>query len=66
GRPVTIIALMTAATNAGSIAGGFVVFGDRLGATPALGAAHVLGFVLVGVAAWRLAPSQAALAAGAA
>ncbi|HSD80850.1 MAG TPA: hypothetical protein VLB47_09315, partial [Solirubrobacteraceae bacterium] len=41
GRPVTIIALMTAATNAGSIAGGFVVFGDRLGATPALGAAHV-------------------------
>jgi hypothetical protein len=65
GRPVTIIALMTAATNTGSIAGGFVVFGDRLGATPALAVAHVIGFVLVVVAAWRLAPAQAALAAGA-
>jgi hypothetical protein len=61
GRPVTIIALMTAATNVGSIIGGFVVFGDRLGTTPALAAAHIVGFVLVGVAAWRLAPAQAAL-----
>jgi hypothetical protein len=63
GRPVTIIALMTAATNVGSIAGGFVVFGDHLGATPLLAAVHVLGFLLVGVAAWRLAPTQAALSA---
>jgi hypothetical protein len=65
GRPVTIIALMTAATNTGSIAGGFVVFGDRLGATPALAVAHIVGFVLVAVAAWRLAPAQAALTTGA-
>jgi hypothetical protein len=65
GRPVTIIALMTAATNTGSIAGGFVVFGDRLGATTALAVAHVIGFVLVVVAAWRLAPAQAALAVAA-
>jgi hypothetical protein len=66
GRPVTIIALMTAATNVGSIAGGFVVFGDRLGTSPALAVAHIVGFVLVGVAAWRLAPAQAALTAEAA
>jgi hypothetical protein len=59
GRPVTVIALMTAATNLVSIAGGFVVFGDPLGDTPALAALHVVAFVLIGVAAWRLAPSQA-------
>jgi hypothetical protein len=64
GRPVTIIALMTAATNTGSIAGGFVVFGDRVGATPALAVAHIAGFVLVCVAAWWLAPAQAALTTG--
>lgn len=63
GGPVTVIALMTAATNVASIAGGFVVFGDALGATPALMAAHLLGFALVGVAAWRLAPAQAAVTA---
>jgi drug/metabolite transporter (DMT)-like permease len=63
GRPLTVIALMTAATNATSIAGGFVVFGDPLGRTPVLAAAHALAFVLVGVAAWHLAPSQSRLAA---
>ena len=59
GRPVAVIALMTAATNAASIAGGFVVLGDVLGRTPALAAAHALGFAVIGLAAWRLAPAQA-------
>jgi hypothetical protein len=59
GRPVTAIALMTAATNVSSIVGGFVVFGDQLGTTPALAAVHVAGFAIVGLAAWRLAPRQA-------
>jgi hypothetical protein len=63
GRPVTVIALMTAATNVASIAGGFAVFGDQLGRTPTQVTAHALGFALVGLAAWRLAPSQAAVAA---
>lgn len=66
GRPLTVIALMTAGTNAFSILGAFVVFGDPLGRTPALAALHALAFVLVGVAAWGLAPSQARLATGAA
>jgi hypothetical protein len=59
GRPVSVIALMTAATNLVSIGGGFVVFGDPLGRTPALAALHVVAFALIGVAAWWLAPSQA-------
>jgi hypothetical protein len=60
-RPVAVIALMTAATNVSSIAGAFVVFGDPLGSTPLLAATHALAFVLVIVAAWRLAPAQAGL-----
>jgi hypothetical protein len=62
GRPLTAIALMTAATNAGSVVGGFVVFGDPLGRTPLLAAMHAVAFALVGVAAWGLAPAQARLA----
>ena len=62
-RPVAVIALMTAATNVSSIAGAFVVYGDPLGRTPALAALHALAFALVLVAAWRLAPAQAGLAA---
>jgi hypothetical protein len=53
--------LMTAATNVSSIAGAFVVFGDPLGRTPVLAAAHAVAFALVFVAAWRLAPAQAGL-----
>ncbi|MDX6658501.1 MAG: hypothetical protein QOH62_3294 [Solirubrobacteraceae bacterium] len=60
-RPVAVIALMTAGTNVSSIAGAFLVFGDRLGTTPLLVAIHALAFVLVIVAAWRLAPAQAQL-----
>jgi len=60
-RPVAVIALMTAATNVSSIAGAFVVYGDPLGSTPLLAATHTLAFVLVIVAAWRLAPAQAQL-----
>lgn len=67
GRPLTVIALMTAATNVLSILGGFVVFHDPLGRTPLLSALHALAFCLVAFAAWGLAPSQASLvAAGAA
>ena len=63
GRPVSVIALMTAATNLVSIAGGFVVFGDPLGRTPAFAALHAIAFALIGVAAWWLAPSQAVVVA---
>jgi hypothetical protein len=59
-RPLPVIAAMTTATNAGSIAGALVVFGDPLGPV------HALGFTLVLVPAWRLAPAQARLAAAAA
>ncbi len=62
GRPVSVIALMTAATNVGSVLGGFVVFGDPLGRTPVLALAHLAAFALVGLAAWWLAPTQARLA----
>jgi drug/metabolite transporter (DMT)-like permease len=63
GRPVSVIALMTAATNLASIAGGFVVFGDPLGSTPLLAALHLTAFGLIGIAALWLAPSQAAVVA---
>lgn len=62
-RPVAVIALMTAATNVGSILGAFVVLGEPLGRTPLLASLHALAFVLVIAAAWRLAPAQARLAA---
>jgi hypothetical protein len=61
GRALPVIALMTAGTNVVSIVGGFVVFGDRLGATTALAVLHLICFVGVGVAAWMLAPAQAAI-----
>ena len=61
GRALPVIALMTAATNLVSIAGGLVVLSEPLGRTPVLVATHAGAFVLVGVAAWLLAPSQAAL-----
>lgn len=61
-RPLAVIALMTAATNISSIAGGLVVFGDPLGTTPALRLLHGIAFVLVVVAAWRLAPAHVRLA----
>lgn len=63
GRALPVIALMTAATNLVSILGGLAVLSEPLGPTPALVAAHLLAFGLVGVAAWLLAPAQAALAA---
>jgi hypothetical protein len=60
-RPLAVIALMTAATNASSIAGAFAAFGDPLGRTPPLAAVHALALALVVVAAWRLAPAHARL-----
>lgn len=58
-RPLAVIALMTAATNATSIAGAFAAFGDPLGSTAPLAAVHASALALVVVAAWRLAPAQA-------
>jgi hypothetical protein len=57
GRAVPVIVLMTAATTVVSVAGGFAVFGDPLGRTPALAALHLAAFGLVTVAATALAPS---------
>jgi hypothetical protein len=57
-RPLTVIALMTAATNASSIAGAFAAFDDPLGATPALAVLHAVALALVVAAAWRLAPAH--------
>ncbi|HEX4804492.1 MAG TPA: hypothetical protein VFU94_01220 [Conexibacter sp.] len=65
GAAVPVVALMTAATNAVAVLGGLIVLGERLGATPALAAVHALALVALGLAAWRLAPSQARIAAGA-
>jgi hypothetical protein len=56
-----VIALMTAATDVTAVFGGLGLFGDPLGRTPALVAAHVAGFVLVVLAGWALAPAQAAV-----
>ncbi len=64
GRALPVIALMSAGTNVVSIIGGFAVFGDSLGRTPVLSGVHLVCFVLVGVAAWLLAPAQAALTVG--
>lgn len=64
GRALPVIALMTAATNLVSILGGLLVLGEPLGRRPALAALHVCAFLLMGLAAWLLAPAQAALADG--
>ena len=63
GRALPVIALMTAATNIVSIAGGLAVLGEPLGAGPGLVALHLAAFALVIVAGWLLAPTQAALTA---
>jgi uncharacterized membrane protein len=62
GRALPVIALMTAATNLVSILGGLVVLSEPLGRGTAFSALHVVAFALVAVAAWLLAPAQAALA----
>ncbi|MCW2967561.1 MAG: hypothetical protein JWM71_1333 [Solirubrobacteraceae bacterium] len=61
GRPLAVIALMTAGTNVISIGGGVWLLGDSLGSGVPLGILHVAAFAVVGVAAWLLAPVQAAL-----
>ena len=60
GRAVPVISLMTAATTAVSVLGGFVVFGDPLGHSPLLVAVHLVAFALVAVAAAALAPVASA------
>ncbi len=60
GRPMPVIALMTAGNNIVSIIGGLAVFGDPLGHRPAMALVHVAAFVLIVAAAWLLAPAQAA------
>ena len=59
GKPMPVIALMTAGNNIVSIIGGLVVFGDPLGHRPVMVLVHVAAFVLIVVAAWLLAPAQA-------
>jgi hypothetical protein len=63
GRAVPVIVVMTAATTVVSVIGGFLVFGDPLGRTPALVALHVVAFALVTVAAAALAPAAERLPA---
>ncbi|HET8672409.1 MAG TPA: hypothetical protein VFL87_02140 [Thermoleophilaceae bacterium] len=65
GRPLPVIALMTAATNALSIAAGFAVFGDPVGSTPGLVALHAASLGLVVAAGSLLAPAQAEAAVSA-
>jgi len=61
GKPMPVIALMTAGNNIVSIIGGLAVFGDPLGHRPAMVLIHVAAFVLIVIAAWLLAPAQAAV-----
>jgi Magnesium transporter NIPA len=63
GKPMPVIALMTAGNNIVSIIGGLVVFADPLGHRPAMEFLHVAAFVLIVIAAWLLAPAQAAVTA---
>lgn len=62
GKPMPVIALMTAGNNIVSIIGGLMVFGDPLGPRPAMVLLHVAAFGLIVFAAWLLAPAQAAVA----
>jgi hypothetical protein len=64
GRAVPVISLMTAATTAVAVLGGFVVFGDPLGHSPLLVAVHLVAFALVAVAAAALAPVASAAERG--
>ena len=57
GRALPVIALMTAATNAFTIAAGFAVFGDPLGRTTALGAVHLISLAVIVGAGALLAPA---------
>jgi hypothetical protein len=62
GRAVPVIALMTVVTNLVAVVGGLLVFGEPLGASPALAALHLVAFGLAGAAAWLLAGAHARLA----
>ncbi len=61
GKPMAVIALMTAGNNIVSIIGGLAVFGDPLGHRPAMVLVHLAAFALIVIAAWLLAPAQAAV-----
>lgn len=63
GRPMPVIALMTAGNNVVSIIGGLAVFGDPLGHRPAMVLIHLAAFGLIVLAAWLLAPAQAVIPA---
>ena len=60
GTPMPVIALMTAGNNIVSIIGGLAVFGDPVGHHPVIVLVHLAAFVLIVIAAWLLAPAQAA------
>jgi hypothetical protein len=61
GRALPVIALMTCGTTVVSILGGLVVLGDPLGDGAPMTVAHVAAFVVVVLAAWKLAPTQAVI-----
>ena len=65
GAAMAVIALMTAATNLTAILGGLLVFSEPLGSSPPTAVLHGAALVLVGIAAWRLAPAQTRLGEGA-
>jgi hypothetical protein len=62
GPALPVIALMTAATNLVAIAAGLIVFAEPLGVSVVTAVLHVIAFLIVGVAAWRLSTAQARLA----
>jgi hypothetical protein len=64
GKAMPVIALMTAGTNLVAVIGGLLVFGDPVGRRPALIAVHFAAFAGVALAAWLLAPAQAAVTTG--
>lgn len=66
GSALSVVALMTAATNVVAILGGFLVFGEPVGSSAAVATLHVAALLLVGLAAWRLAPAQTRLGESAA
>jgi hypothetical protein len=65
GPAVPVIALMTLATNATAMAGGLLVFGDRLGRTVPLVLLHAIGLAAAALSSLALGAAQARLAAGA-
>lgn len=65
GQALAVIALMTAVTNIVAILAGLLVFAEPLGAGAPSAAGHAVALVVVGVAGWLLAGTQARIGADA-